>query len=1806
MLIAMFAHLPSVVYAEQIYDIVLSGESVEHVILADEEKQILSISNSYFDGLDVKYQWQILLDEVNDIWVDIYDKKEKDCEISYAVVKHMLNDENQAFIRCKIIEDDVVEYSGVLCVEIDFFKDDLIEVQGEAVLLSDVVVLETSESKVEDFYETIEIEQSEDCSEEADEVFAEDEDTELVAQNNDSDNSNIDVDSNELSNSDDEEIKEDASEKENQDESADLFVSEDAQINLDVTAYEEVDHHEDNQYIQVEYEQNEENQIDFVLEQNIELTSNEHESASVEENEEEDINIVSDESVEVLEIDLMAQQESDEALAYSATDFESQEVLFALRSTQNEISQLDLDDSAEYVNITIKYLDKSSINDSEASIYSPYIATVEKGATDFYQAVLSPTFLGFSPKYDSDNMFVPATSEDAIIDSAEKIILDFDVVNEDITIYVYYVPIKVDFAVRYFFQNINDDLYTEDANRYLEDTAETGTIISDDYLKTNAGDTTGFEKMYHKPEAVAADGSTVFECYYDRNYYLIKFNLDGGFGLEPIYARYDTPFVIAPPVKPGYVFVGWDLLTEDTDSDGQVDTGDGNQDTIPSTIPAQNLVYKAIWQTINADYTVVYWKENADDNGFSYWGSAVMEAESGTYVSGSDNLPDTVADGEREYFSYCDWKTDKDVLIMGNGSSIVNVYYTRNYYTINFTGYGKCGLEVHSHGDGTCNSTLICTLEQHEHTAECNKTLICPIEEHIHSENSCGCSKTQHTAHEKTCYQFSTNDTSISNNAVWWGDVLNSQTPNDNGIVYYYGNYYVKLGTSWYQINNWRTNTSVSLSCNGLHTHDTGDCTYQCGKQAHQHSTEMCYSYSCGKTEHVHSEALDCYSACTKQVHTHSGTCNSNNTSNVIHTLTAKYEQNIASLWPTYELMQKKDNVYKNNQNQVVGSSNGSNEFTGWTVDDVDSTATSKRVTMTSDLCDTSDGIKIGEANYSSNINTVNLYYMFESFDQTSSANGKTRKLYKGIYYELDTDYYQTVKATSSELRQKDITGMKKDGVESERVSNKVYDNFLYYSRRDDLVLTFQSLSNTEKTVSNLMYEYPLKDFEYVEDFVNGKYKKDAEGNYYEVEQGTGDYSKFEPDYPSTLEPNAYYFDKWFETADCYPGTEYDFEHGEMPNGNLTLYAHWVEEVHDVILFTTYDEMIAYQNGEPSIVPYKTFENVTHGHTVGSIPNPTYTDSSGMELIFSGWFFIENGQKKAFHPLEIPIKGDMQIYADWSSKLPQPYLIQYVLKSNPSVKVANDTTGFAYGGSTRTFTAKTGEPYNQLYETYKQGYFPTIGSHSVVIQYEPDKEHPVNNVFTFYYLEAANIPYTIRHVNSETGEVMATVTKTTSNSVVTERFKVFPNMVPDAFYKRLVISVEEKDGTIVGTEDNVITFYYTRNETSAYYAVHFMKEKLNATESEKLNYAIDGSGGYEEVGTHIEGIGNVNSTIAITPTTFAGFDLIKTNGVAKEVQWTTNSDDELVSTVLNKNLTSGGDYQITIKPGGTELYIFYSRKQYDYVVHYYEYNTTNKLAPDKTGSSSFESSFAESSIKIDGYTCVTAQDPQTITIRDNSVQTKINEIIFYYAPVQYTVTYLPIPGDVTSVWTTPRREIINGTESFSGSIPECNKNYEFVGWYLDKECVHPVTSEYAAIDSETNKLVPKKEKLSDKDENIFYAKFRRLSGDLVIIKPLDADDDQEFIYEIRNVETNKSIFVCIKREQESVVIHDLMFGEYEIIQKNNWSWRYSSSNATIDPSIVIEHNELETLVENFKDDLLIRNTWLSGNSENYYVNRKEE
>ena len=249
--------------------------------------------------------------------------------------------------------------------------------------------------------------------------------------------------------------------------------------------------------------------------------------------------------------------------------------------------------SEEYVEITINYLDAVT----GKSIYKSYQAQIAKG-TGYTSNVISPAYLGYAPFY---NAAAPSgTVTSAANDDATTIHLNITTSYSAPTyvVNVYYKAIDVPYAVRYYFQNIHDDTYSEDVGLYRVSAAKTGTIISDDALKLSTGEAEGFTKLYHYPEAVAADGSTVFQCYYDRNYYMLKFDMDGGYGTEPVYARYGTAFIVTAPTRHGYEFFGWDDVTGGT--------GDGNPDTLPATIPAENRTYKALWRTVDTTYTTVY------------------------------------------------------------------------------------------------------------------------------------------------------------------------------------------------------------------------------------------------------------------------------------------------------------------------------------------------------------------------------------------------------------------------------------------------------------------------------------------------------------------------------------------------------------------------------------------------------------------------------------------------------------------------------------------------------------------------------------------------------------------------------------------------------------------------------------------------------------------------------------------------------------------------------------------------------------------------------------------------------------------------------------------------------------------------------------------------------------------------------------------------------------------------------------------------------------------------------------------------
>lgn len=234
---------------------------------------------------------------------------------------------------------------------------------------------------------------------------------------------------------------------------------------------------------------------------------------------------------------------------------------------------------------------------------NPWTATVAAGST-YTQDIQSPVVVGYTP------------SETVVhVNTAEAK-----------TYTVTYNPAEVEFTVKHYQQNVSNDEYT------LADTETkkgfTESAVGAGLAKT---DYTGFYSLlYDTTTTIAADGSTVVEVYYDRYYYLMNFDLDGGYGVEPIYARFGAPISVDTPAKPGYTFVSW-------------------TPSIPSTMPAENTSYKASWTVDGqAKVTVVVWGENADDESYSYVKNSEIQAKPGETLTLS-NLQGKLICGKEEH-----------------------------------------------------------------------------------------------------------------------------------------------------------------------------------------------------------------------------------------------------------------------------------------------------------------------------------------------------------------------------------------------------------------------------------------------------------------------------------------------------------------------------------------------------------------------------------------------------------------------------------------------------------------------------------------------------------------------------------------------------------------------------------------------------------------------------------------------------------------------------------------------------------------------------------------------------------------------------------------------------------------------------------------------------------------------------------------------------------------------------------------------------------------------------------------------------
>lgn len=261
-----------------------------------------------------------------------------------------------------------------------------------------------------------------------------------------------------------------------------------------------------------------------------------------------------------------------------------------------------------------------------------WTATLAEGS-NLKQTVTSPTVVGYKPDQATFNVSV-------------------NNITENKTYTVTYYPANVGFTVNHYLQNVADNNYTLNVSERHDGFTESE--VGDGLAKTTY---TGFAALLYNTKAkVAADGSTVVEIYYDRNYYMMSFNLDGGYGVEPIYARFGASVKVENPTKPGYTFNGW-------------------EPTVPTTVPAENTTHKAKWKVDDSvNYRVQYWQENANDDGFSYESSVQKKAAPGTVITAAN---------DKNYTGFHYDHTD-GATVAADGSSVVNVYYKRNTYTLTF------------------------------------------------------------------------------------------------------------------------------------------------------------------------------------------------------------------------------------------------------------------------------------------------------------------------------------------------------------------------------------------------------------------------------------------------------------------------------------------------------------------------------------------------------------------------------------------------------------------------------------------------------------------------------------------------------------------------------------------------------------------------------------------------------------------------------------------------------------------------------------------------------------------------------------------------------------------------------------------------------------------------------------------------------------------------------------------------------------------------------------------------------------------
>lgn len=211
------------------------------------------------------------------------------------------------------------------------------------------------------------------------------------------------------------------------------------------------------------------------------------------------------------------------------------------------------------------------------------------------------------------------------------------------------------YTVKHYQQNLDGSTYPAVATDVDNLTGTTGAPTA-----AEAKSYTGFTKVNFDQGTIAADGTTVITIKYTRNKYALNWVTDG----DALTGAYTSGLVLygaaitAPntPTKTGYTFAGWTPATS-------------------ATMPAEVTTYTATWTPATVHYTVKHWQQNLANDDYT---EVVGDREDKTGTTGTNT-----AAAAKSYTGF-NPKLFSQTSIAADGSTVINIYYDRQTYTINF------------------------------------------------------------------------------------------------------------------------------------------------------------------------------------------------------------------------------------------------------------------------------------------------------------------------------------------------------------------------------------------------------------------------------------------------------------------------------------------------------------------------------------------------------------------------------------------------------------------------------------------------------------------------------------------------------------------------------------------------------------------------------------------------------------------------------------------------------------------------------------------------------------------------------------------------------------------------------------------------------------------------------------------------------------------------------------------------------------------------------------------------------------------